>query len=127
MSCPPSPTRLNNNFNSSLKLESYQILLDYGHNLPPVLKEHVSIVILAPRDLNVPPSPNAAKIKQQRRVVAQQNKRNGIKRIEPYMLFRREAEDNPQVLAVPLVYSKDKINLHQYFLPLAPDNTVKED
>lgn len=79
------------------------------------------------RDPNVPLSLNAAKIKQQRRVAAQQNKRNGIKRIKPYMLLRGAAENDQQVLAALLVYSKDKINLHRFFLPLPPDRTVKED
>jgi hypothetical protein len=31
------------------------------------------------------------------------------------------------VLAAPLVYSKDEINLHRYFLPLPPDRIVKEN
>jgi hypothetical protein len=127
MSRPSSPTRPNNNLDTSLKLAAYQIFVDYGRELPLPLKEHVSTTILAPRDPNVPLSPNAAKIKQQRRVAAQQNERNGIKRIEPYMLFRGAAEDDLRVLAAPLVYSKDEINLHRYFLPLPPDKTVKED
>ncbi|KAF1998830.1 hypothetical protein P154DRAFT_564388 [Amniculicola lignicola CBS 123094] len=127
MSRPSSPTRPNNNLDTSLKLAAYQILVDYGHELPLALKEHVSTTILVPRDPNVPLSPNAAKIKQQRRVATQQNERNGIKRIEPYMLFRGAAEDDPRVSAAPLVYSKDDINLHRYFLPPAPDKTVKED
>jgi hypothetical protein len=127
MSRPPSPTRPNNNLDTSLKLAAYQIFVDYGRELPPALKEHVSTVILAPRDPYVPLSPNAAKIKQQRRVAAQQNERNGIKRIEPYILFRGTAEDDPRVLATPLVYSKDEINLHRYFLPPAPDRNIKED
>jgi hypothetical protein len=124
---PSSPTRPNNNLDTSLKLAAYQIFVDYGRELPLPLKEHVSTIILAPRDPDVPPSPNAGKIKQQRRVAAQQNERNGIKRIEPYMLFRGAAEDDPRVLAAPLVYSKDEINLHRYFLPPPPDKTVKED
>ncbi|KAF1347372.1 hypothetical protein EJ07DRAFT_142720 [Lizonia empirigonia] len=127
MSRPLSPTRPNNNLDTSLKLAAYQILVDYGRELPQALKEHVSTVILAPRDPNTPLSPNAAKIRQQRRVAAQQNERNGIKRIEPYMLFRGAAEDDPRVLAAPLVYSKEEINLHRYFLPLPPDRTVKDD
>ena len=127
MSRPPSPTRPNNNLDTSLKLAAYQIFVDYGLELPRALKEHVSTVILAPRDPNVPLSPNAGKVRQQRRVATQQNERNGIKRIEPYMLFRGVAEDDAQVLATPLVYSKDEINLHQYFLPLPPDKTVKVD
>jgi hypothetical protein len=60
-------------------------------------------------------------------VAAPQNERDGIKRIEPYMLFRGAAEDDPRVLAAPLVYSKEEINLHRYFLPLPPDRTVKDD
>lgn len=127
MSRPPSPTRPNINLDTSLKLAAYHIFVDYGRELPLALKEHVSTVILAPRDPNFPLSPNAAKIRQQRRVAAQQNERNGIKRIEPYMLFRGAAEDDSQVLAAPLVYSKDEINLHRYFLPPPPDRTVKED
>ncbi|KAF1948946.1 hypothetical protein CC80DRAFT_529721 [Byssothecium circinans] len=127
MSRLPSPTRPNNNLDTSLKLAAYHIFVDYGRELPPALKEHVSTIILAPRGVGVPPSPNAAKIKQQRRVAAQQNERNGIKRIEPYMLFRGAAEDDPRVLPAPLVYSKDEINLHRYFLPPAPDRTVKQD
>jgi hypothetical protein len=43
------------------------------------------------------------------------------------MLFCRAAEDDPQVLAAPLVCSKEEINLHQYLLPLPPDRTVKDD
>ncbi|KAF2678984.1 hypothetical protein K458DRAFT_394391 [Lentithecium fluviatile CBS 122367] len=43
------------------------------------------------------------------------------------MLFRGAAEDDPRVLAAPLMYSEDEINLHRYFLPLALDKTVKQD
>jgi hypothetical protein len=112
MSRPPSPTRPNNNLDTGLKLAAYHIFVDCGRDLPPPLKEHVSTIILALRDLDVQLSPNAAKIKQQRRVAAQQNKRNIIKQIKLYMLFCGAAEDNAYVLPALLVYSKDKINLH---------------
>jgi hypothetical protein len=67
------------------------------------------------------------KIKQQCRVAAQQNGKNSIQRIEPYMLFRGAAEDDARVLPAPLVYSKDEIKLHRYFLPPPPNRTVTED
>jgi hypothetical protein len=43
MSRPPSPTRPNNNLDTSLKLAAYQILVDYDRELPLALKEHVSV------------------------------------------------------------------------------------
>jgi hypothetical protein len=100
MSRPPSPTRPNNNLDTSLKLAAYHIFVDYGRDLPSPLKEHVSTIILALRDLDVQLSPNAAKIKQQRRVAAQQNMRNSIKQIKLYMLFRGAAEDNARVFHI---------------------------
>jgi hypothetical protein len=42
------------------------------------------------------------------------------------MLFRGAAEDDHRVLAAPLVYSKEEVNLHPYFLPLRQDRTVQD-
>ncbi|KAL5420107.1 hypothetical protein PMIN04_006650 [Paraphaeosphaeria minitans] len=44
----------------------------------------------------------------------------------PTNRYAWQPEDDPRVLAAPLVYSKNEINLHRYFLPLPPDRTVKE-
>lgn len=65
MSHPSSPRQPNNNLDTSLELAAYQLLVNDGRELPAALNEHVSTVLLAPRNSDVPPSPNAAKIKQQ--------------------------------------------------------------
>jgi hypothetical protein len=95
-SCQP-----NDNLDTTLKLEAYKTFVDSNCPLPLPLAEHVKTAILAPRNPSILISPNAARLKKQRRAAAQQSKRNDIKQIEPHMLFRRETEDHSRVAAVP--------------------------
>jgi hypothetical protein len=97
-------------------------MIDKGYAYPPELEQHIQNVVRKPR--NSPPSPNAKKVVEKRRVAAQQNERGGIKQIEPFLLFRGEAEADDRVPGVPLIYSKDEINLARTFLPPAPNANV---
>ncbi|KAF2727776.1 hypothetical protein EJ04DRAFT_581789 [Polyplosphaeria fusca] len=96
-----SPSR--SNLDNRNKLRAYRIMIDKGHS---------------------PASPNAEKVVAKRRIAAQQNERGGIKQIEPFLLFRGEAEADDRVPGVPLIYSKDEINLARTFLPPAPNANI---
>lgn len=97
-------------------------MVDKGHALPPELQQHIDHAFHRAR--SSPLSPNAKKVVGKRRVAAQQNERGGIKQIEPYLLFRGEAEADDRVSGIPLIYSKDEINLARAFLPPAPKAEV---
>lgn len=117
---PSSPSR--SNLDNRNKLRAYKIFIDNDCPYPTELGEHIANVIRRPRVSA--PSPNARKVTEKRRVAAHQNERGGIKQIEPYLLFRGEAEADDRVPGVPLIYSKDEINLARTFLPHAPSATV---
>ncbi|KAH8693358.1 hypothetical protein GQ44DRAFT_792461 [Phaeosphaeriaceae sp. PMI808] len=69
--------------------------------------------------------PTPKKIIQRRRLAAQQNERTGIKYIEPYMLFRGEADLDERVNLVPHIASKDEVFLNKYFRPRPLNEGVK--
>lgn len=127
ISRPTSPTRSTNDLDIKLKLAVHQVFVDAGHRLPSALEEHVSTVVLAPRNPTLPPSPNAVKIQSHRRLAAQQNRRNGIESIEPYMLFRGAIEDDIRVAGEPLIVSKTGIDLNRDYLPSALHCTFQRD
>lgn len=117
-----SPSR--SNLDNRNKLAAYNISVDKECAYPEELEKHIRDVICKPRV--APPSPNAKKVVEKRRIAAQQNERGGIKQVEPYLLFRGEAEADDRVPGIPLIYSKDEINLTRSFLPQAPNaNTTK--
>ncbi|KAF2734843.1 hypothetical protein EJ04DRAFT_576544 [Polyplosphaeria fusca] len=115
-----SPSR--SNLDNRNKLGAYRIMIDKGHVYPSELDRHIQDVIRRPRQS--PASPNAEKVVAKRRIAAQQNERGGIKQIEPFLLFRGEAEADNRVAGVPLIYSKDEINLARTFLPPAPNANI---
>lgn len=121
----PSPSRTRNNLDTWDKLAAFEVHVDTGHQLPSELKAHLEGVIQRPRDASIEASPNAKKITQRRRLAAQQNERTGIKHIEPYMLFRGEADLDERVAPVPHIASKDEVFLNKYFRPRPPNEGVK--
>jgi hypothetical protein len=100
-------------------------MIDKGHEFPHELEQHINRNIRKHRE--VPPSPNARKVVEKRRVAAQQNERGSIKQIEPFLLFRGEAEADETMPGVPLIYSKEEINLARAFLPPAPNTKHYKD
>ncbi|KAF2622115.1 hypothetical protein BU25DRAFT_352826, partial [Macroventuria anomochaeta] len=116
----PCPSR--SNLENRNKLRAYKIIIDNDCPYPAELEQHIANVIRKPR--TSAPSPNAKKVTEKRRVAAHQNERGGIKQIEPCFLFRGEAEADDRVLGVPLIYSKDEINLSRSFLPQASSDTI---
>lgn len=117
-----SPSR--SNLDNRTKLGAYNILIDKGCVFPEELERHLQDVIQKSR--MIPPSPNAKKVVEKRRIAAQQNERGGIKQVEPYLLFRGEAEADDRVSGIPLIYSKDEINLARSFLPQAPNANISK-
>jgi len=115
-----SPSR--SNLDTRSKLGAYNILVDRECAYPKELEEHIQSVIRKPRV--TPTSPNTKKVVEKRRIAAQQNERGGIKQVEPYLLFRGEAEADDRVPGIPLIYSKDEINLARSFLPKAPNANI---
>ena len=120
-----SPSRRKNNLDTWDKLTAFNVHVDTGHPFPSELKAHLENVIQKSRDGSKEVSPNAKQIERRRRLAAQQNERTGIKHIEPYMLFRGEADLDDRVDSVRHIASKDEVFLNKYFRPRAPNEGVK--
>jgi hypothetical protein len=120
-----SPSRTRNNLDTWDKLAAFNVHVDAGHQFPSELEAHLKNVIQRPRDATKVVSPNAKQIARRRRLAAQQNERTGIKHIEPYMLFRGEADLDDRVEFVPYIASKDEVFLNKHFRPRPPTEGVR--
>lgn len=121
----PSPSRTSNNLDTCDKLAAFKVHVDTSHPLPSELEAHLKSLIQRPRNASIEASPNAKTITKRRRLAADQNKWTGINHIEPYMLFRGEADFDERVNPVPYITSKNAVFLSRYFRPRPPNDGVK--
>jgi hypothetical protein len=117
MARTPSPTRTKNNVDARSKLAASGVCIDRNCALPSALADHIHSVIRKPRVQGVEVSPNAKRVVDIRAGAALQNEDTAVRRIEPHLLFRGEADQSYITTPIPLITSKDKVYLQPCFLP----------